>query len=241
MSFSRICTGARVAGIGLAMALAVGTSAKRESLGTLGQAIKPLKIYRAMSERARTYSSAQQFEYLVVRDSGYAKWLKVMLKNRRFGYALASSITKLPYEVTAEASRAADSYTMPNVPGGDIRAAVAGYSLRFTGTPYKWGGNDLLNGVDCSGFVKELFAKGKVGLPRTAAQQALVGTPITRMQDLQAGDRLYFWDKRKGKIGHTGIYLGNGYFIHSSPSNRGVATDPIMAPKWRRILVAARR
>ena len=77
-------------------------------------------------------------------------------------------------------------------------------------------------------------------LPRTAAEQALVGQPVCRLEDLQSGDRLYFWEKKRSKIGHTGLYLGNGYFVHSSSGNHGVATD-YLTPRWRAILVAARR
>ena len=57
----------------------------------------------------------------------------------------------------------------------------------------------------------------------------------------KAGDRLYFWDSKRGIVGHTGIYLGKGYFEHSSRTHRGVDTDYLGDPKWMRILVAARR
>lgn len=65
--------------------------------------------------------------------------------------------------------------------------------------------------------------------------------PITRYEDLQPGDRLYFWSTSRNKVGHTGIYLGNGYFSHSSTTNGGVATDNLGNPHWQKMLVAARR
>ena len=68
-----------------------------------------------------------------------------------------------------------------------------------------------------------------------------MGQQITRLEDLQAGDRLYFWENKRGKIGHTGIYLGKGYFVHSSVGNHGVATDYLGSKNWLKILVAARR
>jgi len=68
-----------------------------------------------------------------------------------------------------------------------------------------------------------------------------VGTPVTRLEDLQPGDRLYFWDAKRGMIGHTGIYLGGGYFVHSSRGHGGVNTDYLGQKKWLNILVAARR
>jgi cell wall-associated NlpC family hydrolase len=104
----------------------------------------------------------------------------------------------------------------------------------------------LTNGIDCSGFVQQLFGKIGVDLPRTAAEQAKVGKKIERLEDLQPGDRLYFWDKKRGKIGHTGIFLGffkdgGAYFIHSSTNNKGVDTDDLRSKKWLNMLVAARR
>jgi cell wall-associated NlpC family hydrolase len=125
--------------------------------------------------------------------------------------------------------------------GGDARSKMADYSLKFQGTPYVWGGNDELNGIDCSGFVKKMYGKIGLSLPRTAAEQALVGKPIYNLEDLQKGDRLYFWDKKRGKIGHTGIYLGDGNFVHSSSGRGGVATDYLGSDRWLKILVAARR
>jgi cell wall-associated NlpC family hydrolase len=116
------------------------------------------------------------------------------------------------------------------------------YALKFEGTPYEWGGNDLTGGIDCSGFVKQIVAdKTGYNLPRTAAEQSLVGMPITRLEDLRPGDRLYFRMKSESKISHTGIYIGNGRFVHSSHGKGGVSTDTLTQPSWRAMLVAARR
>ncbi|MBI3720982.1 MAG: C40 family peptidase, partial [Fimbriimonas ginsengisoli] len=120
-------------------------------------------------------------------------------------------------------------------------SALAQYSLNFVGAPYQWGGNSTMTGIDCSGFVKQIYGAIGVSLPRTAAEQVSVGQPILRLEDLQSGDRLYFWDSRRGKVGHTGIYLGNGYFVHSSSGKGGVSTDYLGAKKWLKLLVAARR
>ena len=58
------------------------------------------------------------------------------------------------------------------------------------------------------GFVKENRRRHRWSdLPRTAAEQATVGEPITRLEDLQPGDRLYFKERSETRISHTGIYL----------------------------------
>ena len=162
------------------------------------------------------------------------------MQNGMKGYVPTDAVTKLPYLVTQEAPRYTPS---PSRSGGAVSRSglgVANYSLNFIGTPYKWGGTDENNGIDCSGFVKKMFGAIGVGLPRTAAEQARVGMPITRYEDLQPGDRLYFYEAKRNKIGHTGIYIGNGYFVHSSSGKHGVNTSYLSAG-WQKLLVEARR
>lgn len=210
--------------------------AKRQVIGKMGQTIEPAKLYATASTRSRVYYSAKAFEYLVVNDSKFTDWLRVRLKNGRDAYILRKSVAKLPYDVSYDTVERGGEVADPTLD----RTTLPGYALKYKGTPYVWGGESLSNGIDCSGFVKKLFGKIGVDLPRTAAEQALVGTPITRLDDLQPGDRLYFWETKRNKIGHTGIYMGGGYFIHSSRGNGGVDTD-ILSARWQKILVAARR
>jgi cell wall-associated NlpC family hydrolase len=111
-------------------------------------------------------------------------------------------------------------------------------ALQYLGTPYRYGGT-LPNNVDCSLLVQTVFARKGVKLPRTAAQQFGVGTPVS-VANLQAGDRLYFYD-RNGNIGHTALYMGNGRFVHAS-SNRGcVAIDELANPSYWKKYAGARR
>ena len=80
------------------------------------------------------------------------------------------------------------------------------------GTPYVVGGTSP-GGFDCSGLV--CWAYGNVGikLPRTAREQSVVGTQIRDVEDMQAGDIVAFRHPKRGY--HTGIYVGDGKFIHS--------------------------
>lgn len=227
----------------LAAAVSHADTAKKVVLGKLGQAIQETPI--TSKPGGRVYYRVKPYEYLVLRTSDQPNTYKVLLQNGREGYVKSDAVAKLPYDVTAPqqprvaalASRGGGASKVPPT----TRAAVANYSLNFTGTPYVWGGNDPNRGIDCSGFVKYLYGQIGVSLPRTAAEQALVGQPITRLEDLQAGDRLYFWSNSRGKIGHTGIYLGGGYFCHATSSKGEVTTDYLGTQKWLKQLVAARR
>ena len=220
-------------------ALAQAQEADKTVLGKLGQAVEKTKLYASPSTGSRVYYTVKQWDYLVINE--YEKsdeWLTVLLVNGKYGYIQSELVSKLPYNVTKPAKGGSASR-------GNIKAALD-YSYEHVGTPYKWGGNDIKKGIDCSAFVKDVFSKIGVDLPRTAAEQYKVGTPVTKIEDLKPGDRLYFWDKKRNLIGHTGIFSGwapdgGAIFIHSSSSNKGVATDDLRDPKWLKILVAARR
>ncbi len=225
-----------------AMSLAQDASANKVVLGKLGQSVKSAVIYASASSRSRIYYRLKPYEYLVLNESNSKTYTRVLLKNGWFGYVRRDAVAVLPYEVTNSKPVIPQAVSAPNRASGSVtsRGAAAIEGLRYINTPYKWGGNDPWKGIDCSGFVKYLTGP-IMNLPRTASEQAKVGQSIYKLEDLIAGDRLYFWDSRRGKIGHTGMYLGNGYFVHSSSGKGGVSTDYLGAEKWRKILVSARR
>ena len=95
----------------------------------------------------------------------------------------------------------------------------------WLGTKYKYGGNDR-NGIDCSGFVLQVFNHSLgIKLPRTSHQQFQHCTPLTRDQ-LQPGDLVFFTIRGSSKVGHVGIYIGNDKMIHAS-SSQGVIITPL--------------
>ena len=110
---------------------------------------------------------------------------------------------------------------------------IAKYALSFQGTPYKFGGTTP-SGFDCSGYIRYVFNNFGVSLPRTAAEQFQVGTPVSK-NNLQNGDLVFFANTYKPGISHTGIYVGNGNVI--SAESRGVNisnihTNPYWGPKY---------
>lgn len=87
----------------------------------------------------------------------------------------------------------------------------------WIGTAYRYGGNDR-NGVDCSGFVAQVFNSAlRIKLPRTSQQQHDFCTAINR-GDLREGDLVFFTVRGGSKIGHVGIYIGNDQMVHASAS-----------------------
>ena len=96
---------------------------------------------------------------------------------------------------------------------------IAKYALQFVGYPYSWGGRDP-SGFDCSGFVYYVYEQFGITLNRVAQDQARNGYHVDA-SELQAGDILCFYSG-SSYIGHVGIYLGYGMFVHAQNSATGV-------------------
>lgn len=92
--------------------------------------------------------------------------------------------------------------------------AVVAYARQFLGYPYKYGGNSLTNGTDCSGFTQQIYAHFGISLGRTDAAQASAGVEVS-LADAQAGDLVVYY-------GHVGIYNGSGGLIHASSPSVGI-------------------
>ena len=112
---------------------------------------------------------------------------------------------------------------------------------RFLGIPYLWGGRSSF-GFDCSGFTQMLLRARGINLPRDADQQAAwTGVIAIERKHLQAGDLLFFGSSPK-EITHTGMYIGDGQFIHDSTNDHPVVQiSRLDAEPWTKLLVACRR
>ena len=88
--------------------------------------------------------------------------------------------------------------------------AVVAYASQFIGNPYVYGGNSLTNGIDCSGFVQQVFAHFGYSLPRVSDAQAGAGRGISYSES-RAGDIIVY-------SGHVAILTGDGGIVHASNS-----------------------
>ncbi len=68
---------------------------------------------------------------------------------------------------------------------------------------------------DCSGFVYYIFNENNIPVPRTSIAQSKIGPKINR-DEIKKGDLVFFDTSLKGHVNHSGIYLGEGKFIHAS-------------------------
>jgi cell wall-associated NlpC family hydrolase len=111
---------------------------------------------------------------------------------------------------------------------------VVGIAMQYLGVPYVWGGASP-SGFDCSGFSMYVYAKLGVSLPHHAASQYNMGTAVSKDQ-LQAGDLVFF-----NGLGHMGIYIGGGQFIHAPHSGDVVKISNLSDSWYASTWVGARR
>ena len=108
---------------------------------------------------------------------------------------------------------------VPGTGGSELGRQIAEYTLQFVGYDYVWGGTSPSTGFDCSGLMYYVYGQFGYQLNRVAEDQARNGVHV-EPNELQPGDILCFYSN--GYIGHVGMYIGNGQFVHAANSRSGV-------------------
>jgi hypothetical protein len=116
---------------------------------------------------------------------------------------------------------------------------VADVAASQIGARYRWGGSSPV-GFDCTGFVSWVFREFDLEVPRNEAGQLAAG-PAVSPTDLQPGDVLVFANTYRRGLSHTGIYLGEGQFVHAADERRGVMVSALWSDYWAVRLVGASR
>ena len=123
---------------------------------------------------------------------------------------------------------------------------VVEVARNYTGTPYRSGGNDK-SGIDCSGLICQVYSEIGIKVPRISWQQSEFGSEISGIQNLKAGDWLFFVPEagKEGYVSHAGIVTDvrskdEIIFIHASTS-RGVREDNLFSTYFKGRFVKAMR
>ncbi len=112
--------------------------------------------------------------------------------------------------------------------------------IKYLDTPYRYGGTTE-KGLDCSAFTGAVYKNSlQINLPRSSADQYGVGEKVRDQDDLQFGDLVFFKTRRRARVSHVGIYLGERLFAHASTS-KGVIVSSLDETYYKKRYVGARR
>ncbi|OKY74071.1 MAG: hypothetical protein BM485_15775 [Desulfobulbaceae bacterium DB1] len=95
-----------------------------------------------------------------------------------------------------------------------LRDQLINTAANFVGIPYKWGGQSIDEGFDCSGLVMAVYQLNGLNLPRTSWKQYRTGKAV-QVDELKKGDLVFFATNGGRTVSHVGIYTGNNTFIHA--------------------------
>jgi hypothetical protein len=122
-----------------------------------------------------------------------------------------------------------------------LRQKIVRTAGRFLGTAYRWGGESINGGFDCSGLTMTVYRLNGLDLPRNSRDQFRAGTPIKRSA-LKKGDLVFFaTGRRRQRVSHVGIYTGGGRFIHAPGQGKSIRTSSLTSAYFSRRFVGARR
>ena len=192
--------------------LTVGDQALLDSVKTRTATVETetLKVRSEASTDASVVTLAGQDEQLTVTDEQTPGWVKVETSDGE-GY------------ISTEYAEVADTYQYAEKPEVESAQSSSGnsvisYASQFLGNPYVWGGTSLTNGVDCSGFVMQVYAHYGISLPHSSSALRSVGRGVS-YSEAQPGDIICY-------SGHVALYIGGGQIIHASNPSDGIKISP---------------
>lgn len=120
------------------------------------------------------------------------------------------------------------------------KSPLVTYALSLQGVPYRYGKDSPEEGFDCSGFVRHVYQKQGILLPRTVKDMAS-SLPRIPKDDVHSGD-LVFFNTNGNAFSHVGIYVDNGQFVHAPSRRTGkVLVSSLKNQYWEKHYTGARR
>ena len=150
--------------------------------------------------------------------------------------ATQEAVQENQVEAETEQEQEEESIASASSEGND----VVEFAKKYLGYKYVAGGSSPSTGFDCSGFTTYVFRNFGVSLNRSSKDQIKNGTAVSK-SNLQPGDIVIFKNQGKTAIGHVGIYIGNGNFIHAANKKEGVVITALSSSYYSQRYVGARR
>ena len=150
--------------------------------------------------------------------------------------ATQEAVQENQVEAETEQEQEEESIASASSEGND----VVEFAKEYLGYKYVAGGSSPSTGFDCSGFTTYVFRNFGVSLNRSSKDQIKNGTAVSK-SNLQPGDIVIFKNQGKTAIGHVGIYIGNGNFIHAANKKEGVVITALSSSYYSQRYAGARR
>jgi hypothetical protein len=122
----------------------------------------------------------------------------------------------------------------------ELRHNMVETARRFIGTPYRWGGESVQSGFDCSGLTMTVYRLNGLQLPRNSRAQFDAGSAVSQ-EALQIGDLVFFATGRWGRVSHVGVYSGQGRFIHAPGQGKRIRSASMKSGYFKSRYMGARR
>ena len=143
-------------------------------------------------------------------------WYKVKVDNKE-GYIAKWLLADTKKNATSRGETSRSTENPIIVEDISLGEQIVNYAKQYLNCKYVYGASGP-ESFDCSGFTMFVYSKFGINLTHSALAQAKSGTYVAK-EDLQPGDIVFFKDYETMEgIGHCGIYIGDGDFIHASSS-----------------------
>lgn len=169
----------------------------------------------------------------------FGKPAKREITNKNDGVPQKKPVVRQEPVVNSENGKSAPDSQTNYRKDRDMGVIAARTAERFVGIPYRWGGDTVIDGMDCSGFVRAVFSLCGVSIPRTSREQYNTGEAVSK-SDLQDGDLLFF-GASEDKINHVGIYVGSGKFVHAPRRGEDIKITTVDESYFEKRFIGAKR
>ena len=193
-----------------------------ETLRVRKKASMDSKIVTLVSEDDKLKVKKQTDDWAKVKVDGQTGYVSKDYAKVTYSFGKAKSMKQIQSEQEAKeakkrAEEAARSKSVSTTSSGSSATGsrIASYAQQFVGNPYRYGGNSLTSGIDCSGFTQQIMAKFGYSISRTSSSQSGDGRAVST-SNLRAGDLVFYGDG--GSIDHVALYIGGGQVVHASNS-----------------------
>ena len=182
-----------------------------ETLRVRKKASTDSKIVTLVSEDDKLKVKKQTDDWAKVKVDGQTGYVSKDYAKVTYSFGKAKSMKQIQAEQAAKKASVSISSSGSSATG----SRIASYAQQFVGNPYRYGGNSLTSGIDCSGFTQQIMAKFGYSISRTSSSQSGDGRAVST-SNLRVGDLVFYGDG--GSIDHVALYIGGGQVVHASNS-----------------------